>query len=255
MKHLFFNCQTLGRHPGCAIVEVGFALFSDLEVLKDEQMGAAEILFPVEQNLLAGLHTEKETMKWWLEKQGGLRPNLRNEKRPHATVPQLLSELASQWDHLWHTEMVRNIWCKYPTFHVAILNRAFDECMVERPILLREENFRSWNCASTMIQRSRYHLPYAPRDQKFSLSKGTVYNLGEATTATRALTEAKDGAYRLSHLFRTFKLLGDGFNEATHLKIQFDEAQRLLTQEERANKRLANENARLRKSKTKARRR
>lgn len=194
MKHLFFNCQTLGRKPGCGIVEVGYATFSDLEVLKETEQKSGEITIPVEQNLVAGFTADADTMKWWLEKQGGLRPNLRMPERPHASMSQLLSELSSQWDHLWFNELVRNVWCKIPQFHIEILCAAFDKLQVQRPILLREENFRGWKCASTLLNLNQFHLNL-PMNLIASSSL-----LNEKNYKGRATTEALNGANNLSYL-------------------------------------------------------
>lgn len=199
MKQLMLNCQTLGRTPGSGVVEVGFCLFDNFKV--DQKLieeSAKEVTIPVEQNLLYGFSSDPETMRWWIEQQHGLRASLRMENRPNATMPQILSELASQLNELWLGQMIRNIYSQYPHFHVAILRAAFIKCGVELPIVLREENFRNWLCASTLFRSLSLHIP---TDTGHMMA---AYDLGKVTAYKRGISQAKDCAYKLSNLLEAF---------------------------------------------------
>lgn len=211
---MFFNCQTLGRRPGSGIVEVGFATFDNARVLEPKDVVMGEILIPVEHNLLEGLDTDPDTLRWWIEKQQGPRPSLKMPNRPHATMRQLLSELASQWDNLWYTQDIRTLWCKYPHFHIAILKAAYDHLAVERPLILREDNFRSWFCSATIMRGAVHMLPLYGEPVK---QQGSAIISGG-----RAITEAKAGASALSYRMELFCQNKNKGREAFNLTLDLE---------------------------------
>lgn len=222
MKHLMFNVQTLGRLPGSGIVEIGWCLFDDFIPLKAEDQQAAELTIPVEQNALYGLGMNSATLKWWLEKQGGLRPNLRNEKRPNVTLPQVLSELASQWNELTLSFGIHNLWSKYPLFHVGILKAAFDHVGVERPILLREENFRGWKCAATMKKEMRMYFESPIATQTVKLIDAP-FGERDGRAKLEALAEA-------AYLTKLYQSIRNYSKYTSNLELELHQTRRTLEQ-------------------------
>lgn len=162
-KNLMFDLETLGRTIDSGILEIGWCTFSHLEVAVSP---AKELFIPVEQNLLYGFSYESDTIRWWLEKQQrtSLSQFYRN-KRIHVTIPQVLSELASQWNELWF-DGVNTLWCCGPDFDISILKNAYDKLKVERPIILREENFRckrDYRTLREMVKDANFFMISADR--------------------------------------------------------------------------------------------
>lgn len=151
MKHLVVSIESLGRQAGAGILEVGWCIFDDythdFKSLKEPVKQA--IAIPVEQNIASGLKATAENAKFWTEQRDGY-PTNKSGLRPNATMPQLLSEIASIWNEYWYTN-TRHIWTKYP-FYLSLLETAYDICGVERPLLLKAENFRNRRCIHTFLR-------------------------------------------------------------------------------------------------------
>jgi hypothetical protein len=47
-------------------------------------------------------------------------------------------------------EGIRDIWAKPASFDIPILQAAMDKLGIERPLCLRAENFRHWQCFATL---------------------------------------------------------------------------------------------------------
>jgi hypothetical protein len=219
MKHLMVDLETLGQRPGCGITEVAWGLFNDFVITPKEGYDIKELLIHPEQSLLYGFDIDPETIKWWIEKMQGL-PAGRNSSRPNATFPQILAELASQWDEHWYAG-VRNVWCKGLDFDIPILKAAFDRLGVERPILLREQNFRNWRCFRTLKATSDFEST----SKNFFVSAASVASDIPPHVA-RLDVEAQIG---LAESFFEAKRNRDArANKAFGLEIQLDNATKAL---------------------------
>jgi len=184
------DLETLGRKPGCGITEIGWCCFATEEYKIYPAFGH---LIPIEQSLLYGFDTEKETIRWWLEEQKGF-PVLVND-RARITFPQILSDVASQWNELWFAG-VQRLWSKPSLFDIPILIAAYEKLNVEKPIILRTENFWCWRDMMTITDIETLDGAFA-----------------ESLTLTvhRAKADAEAQARRVSHILSLQrKIVQDG---------------------------------------------
>lgn len=218
MNDLMLDLETLGRKPGCGITEIGWCCFSTKEFKTSNAFGH---LIPVEQSLLYGFDTDKETVRWWLEQQKGF-PTLVNE-RARITFPQVLSDTASQLNELWFAGVTK-LWSKPSLFDIPILNAAYDKLGVERPIILREDNWHNWNCSLSV------KAAYRP----FGIASSDTYTL--VKKAHRAQEDAKDQAQVMSSIMtRMASLYQDALNYKNVIRHEIE----LQGQNNRQAKRIA----------------
>jgi len=156
--HLMFDLETIGIQPTSGILEIGWCTFSDEAV---EVSPAKDLIIPLSQNMLYGFDYDADTIKWWLEKQQYKNLETKLFHRPHVTFPQVLSELASQWNELWF-DGVQTLWAKGTDFDVRILKHAYDKLGIERPIILREENFSKQRDARTLFKVCDSYILFVP---------------------------------------------------------------------------------------------
>lgn len=189
--NLMFDLETLGRQRNVGIVEIGYCTFSHLSI---DVTPAQELMIPVEQNLLYGFPHEQDCIKWWLEEmQREKHLSEHNQKHRHATMPQILSTLAKRWDDLWF-KGVKRIWCNGTDFDIPILQNAFDKLNVERPIILRSENFHLARDSRTFLKEVN-----SIDELYFSYFKGN-------SRPHRAAADAHAQAYATAQMFERIRI-------------------------------------------------
>jgi len=147
MKHMMLDLETLGLEPGCGIIQVGLAAFNTVNPQLITYSKRWDI--STEENLMLGFTSNPATMRWWKEEQEGI-PQGRFYERRYRNMAYTLAEVGSVLDDYWYNHGFHSIWAKPATFDFPILNAAYDKLGVERPRILRSENFRYWNCWQTL---------------------------------------------------------------------------------------------------------
>lgn len=142
---IMLDLETIGTHPGCGIIEIGYTLFSRERIYTEKELQEHSSYFCISlhDNLMHRMAYDTDTLEWWEMQQKGL-PIYHSK-----TLQSALAQTAEQWNLFWRMG-IKNVWCKPATFDVPILQEAMDTLQIERPMQLRKENFRHINCFATL---------------------------------------------------------------------------------------------------------
>jgi len=132
-ERIMVDIETLGRDPGCAIVEIGAVEFNqqtgddsgDVLVKDDSDPIGATFATSVglESCQAAGLEIDAGTLAWWLEQDASAREQLQGGET-------LSRALRGFREFVQGTD---EIWANSPAFDVAILEAAFEAVGLSAP--------------------------------------------------------------------------------------------------------------------------
>lgn len=164
-KHgIMLDLETLGTEPGAGVLEVGFCPFPYYALISLEELrfNGHQHILTLADNLKHRMAVSPSTIEWWEnEHPSKLLPNA--SKLPMQAA---LALVASDLNELWK-QGIRDVWAKPSLFDVPILQAAMDAVNIERPICLRPENFRHWQCFATLRRIATVMAPELNQKAEF----------------------------------------------------------------------------------------
>jgi DNA polymerase III epsilon subunit-like protein len=168
------DIETLGREPGCAIVEIGAVEFVAGPVVGDDTDDPIGATFATSVGLescqAAGLDIDAGTLAWWLEQDASAREQLQGGET-------LSRALRGFREFVQGTD---EIWANSPAFDVAILEAAFEAVGLSVP-------WRYWQARDYRTMRE---VLSASGDWPAREQSGTDHNaLDDARYQARCLSD------------------------------------------------------------------
>ena len=112
-KHLMIDLETLGRKPGCVILQAGLVIFDEDEIYFEKRLHA-DLASAMERRM----KVEPETLKWWLS-------------QPTAVIPEKGSlkydSFLRTFLDSWHQYPISTVWANSPSFDLELLKYYFQE--------------------------------------------------------------------------------------------------------------------------------
>ncbi|MGJ7523477.1 3'-5' exonuclease [Variovorax sp. LT1P1] len=176
---MMLTTSTLGREPGCIVMNIGAVMFdpSGREAAAARQ---AENQFYTPVSALdsgrLGLRTSDDTVHWWRQQPAW--PTVGEE---FMTSNVAVAEACERFAEFYRQHKPRKVWAKSPTFHSSILRHLFALSGIEYPV----EDFRDEACFRTVMD-----LTYGQREQHPTPTNAQGYQSHQAVG--RAIRQSDD---------------------------------------------------------------
>ncbi|AFH22640.1 exonuclease [environmental Halophage eHP-31] len=171
---IMVDIETLGRDPGCAIVEIGAVEFVAGPVVGDGDADPIGATFATSVGLescqTAGLEIDAGTLAWWLKQDAPARGQLQGGE----TLSRALREFRE------FVAEADEVWANSPAFDIAILEAAFEAVGLSAP----------WRYWMTRDYRTMREVLSASGDWPDREQSGTDHDaLDDARYQARCLSE------------------------------------------------------------------
>jgi hypothetical protein len=133
MKDLMIDIETLGTRPGSVVTSIGAAFFDPHFAYPEYAIGPKmQVNIDITSSMEWGLHTEGDTLKWWLMQSTEAQMGMISDTLPVRTAYEDFRGWVNQ-----HKEKELTVW-SHSTFDIPLLYAAFTLVDVKLPWHFRQ---------------------------------------------------------------------------------------------------------------------